>query len=76
MTSYLQEQYEILCPQCNREDIKFTFAGNNGYISFCKTCQCLLYFCSIFQKIDVFKPTKKRYDMTYQKLIERGINKV
>lgn len=51
----------IPCPKCSNE-VEFNFASNNGYVGMCGTCQELLYYCAIFSTIDVFKPTKERFD--------------
>ena len=51
------------CPKCSNE-LEFNFAGYNGYVAFCKECQALLYYCSIFSKIDFFVPTKESFEVS------------
>lgn len=53
------------CPKCS-EELEFNFAGNNGYVAFCGKCQALLYYCSIFSKIDFFKPTKESFEAYFK----------
>lgn len=44
------------CPKC-KSVLEFDFAGNNGYVAICAKCKELHYYCSIFGKSTIFKPT-------------------
>ncbi len=57
---------KVLCPKCKKEKLNFNFAGNNGYVAMCGTCQELLYYCAIFGKTTQFKPTGKSYEIHWQ----------
>lgn len=59
---------KVICPKCKKEELEFTFAGNNGYVAICGTCKELLYFCTIFSKVTMFKPTGEEIEMSYQVL--------
>ena len=56
--------YTKSCPKCE-DNVEFNFAGNNGYVGFCKKCQALLYYCSILGKIDFFKPTGEKFEVSF-----------
>ena len=53
----MEAVYKIKCPKCKEVELEFSFAGNNGYVAMCKVCKELMYYCSIFESITVFKAT-------------------
>lgn len=55
-----------MCPKCKIIELEFSFAGNNGYVAFCKKCQAMFYYCSIFGKVDMFVPNNERFEVDYK----------
>lgn len=53
------------CQKCGNE-VEYNFASNNGYVGMCGTCKELHYYCSIFGTIDIFKPTREKFNVNFK----------
>lgn len=65
----MSESIYCQCPKCKNEVLEFNFCGRNGYVSFCKICQGLLYYCSVFGNIDFFKNSGETFEKHYDQFI-------
>jgi len=62
MTEQVERKITGECPKC-KSVLEFNFAGCNGYVGMCEKCQVLHYYCALFGKTTVFKPTGESLPM-------------
>jgi len=63
----MSSHYEAPCPKCGKT-AEFNFCNNNGYVAVCGECKLMLYYCAIFSKITVAKPTGEEFEMQFNEM--------